>query len=230
ARARRRDRPRRAPARVRRARSAGCTSAALKARLALLEEGGDAFLVVRGLSAAEVRHRLAVERAPEVAAERRVHALLHVPVADERPVRDPPRDLADLVEKPILRDDAVHEPEPEPSARGEDVGEEEELLRLRRADPPRELPRRPVAAAKADAREGGPEARAIRREDEVAGERDPEPRSDRRAVHRRDRHLRHLEEAPRQLVTRALTVDVLLEGLRHGSCGAHRRDVAAGRE
>src|SRR5207249_186537 len=119
------------------ARSAGCAwrSPALEARLALLQEGGDALAVVGRLATAEVRHGLAVEHGAEVGGEREVHVLLHVAVADERPVRDARGDLAHLVQEGVVREDAVHEPERRGLLGRDEVGQEEELLRLGRADP-----------------------------------------------------------------------------------------------
>src|SRR5713226_3068793 len=116
-----------------------CMSATLEARLALLEEGGDAFAMVGRLATAEMRHGLAVEHGAEVGRQRQVHVLLHVPVADQRAVRDALRDPPHLAREGVVREDPVHEPEAGRFVGRDQFGQEEELLCLGRPDPPREL-------------------------------------------------------------------------------------------
>src|SRR5262249_32309860 len=149
-------------------------SPSLEPRLTLLEEGGHALAVVFRQAATQMRDRLAVEKRAEVARRGDVHVLLHVAEAHERSMRDAVRDAAHLGGERVAREDAVHEPEPGRLVRGEELRQEEQLLRLCRPDPPRELPGGAEIAAEPDLREGGAEAGSVGGEAQVTGERDAE--------------------------------------------------------
>src|SRR5262245_27369955 len=75
--------------------------------LALFHKCANAFFVVVGLAAAQVRFGFAVEQRAEVRAHRQIDVGFHVTVADLWTVRDTRGDFADLRRQLIRRDDAI---------------------------------------------------------------------------------------------------------------------------
>src|SRR5215813_315023 len=181
-------------------------------------------------AATQMRDRLAVEERAEVARRGDVHVLLHVAEAHERSMRDAVRDAAHLGDERVAREDTVHEPEPRRLVGGEELRQKEQFLRLCGPDPPRELPGGAEVAAEPDLREGGAEAGTVGGEAQVTRERDAEAGARRRAVDRRDRHLRDRREEPGELVHLVLAIDVIFERPPCGARRAHRGDVASGTE
>src|SRR5262249_41599501 len=86
------------------------------------------------------------------------------------------------------------------------------------------------AAGEADVRKGGAEAGTVGGEARVTRGRGAEAGARRRAVDRRDRHLRDRREEPGELVHLVLAVDVILERPPCSARRAHRGDVASGTE
>src|SRR5262245_22567547 len=113
---------------------------------------------------------------------------------------------------------------------GEKLRQKEQFLRLCGSDPPRELPGGAEVAAEPDLRKGSAEAGTVGGEAQVTRERDAEAGARRRAVDRRDRHLRDRREEPGELVHLVLAVDVILERPPCSARRAHRGDVASGTE
>ena len=70
------------------------------------------------------------------------------------------------------RDDVVDQPDLRPPARVDDVGREDQLLRARQADQPRQEPRASPVRNEPDLREDLAESGAVRGDDEIAAQRE----------------------------------------------------------
>ena len=108
--------------------------------------------------------------------------------------------------------DPGDEPEPLRVRRGQRLGEERQLGRLRRADEPRQEPRRPRVGDEADAAEGQQERRGVGGDPDVAGERERRARPGGDPVDGRDDRLRQPPHREQQRVVPG--ADLVREGQR----------------
>ena len=102
------------------------------------------------------------------------------------------RPLADELVELVIRHHAVHDADALGLARAHDVGEQREFLGFVDPNKSRQQPGAAEIDREAALREDLREARALAGHDQIAAERDVEPRAYRHAVHLRDARLRDL--------------------------------------
>ena len=147
---------------------------------------------------------------------------------DARPLGQALRQRRGLGLQLGIRHDAAGEPEAQRLGRGDHVAQQEQLLRLRRADEAAQEIGAAEIGAEAHLHEGRGEARAFRGDPQVAGQRQRQARPGRNAVYRADRDLRHLRQDAGDLGVAAEHRGAL--GQRDLAATGHGLHVAAGTE
>src|SRR2546422_998619 len=120
-----------------------------------------------------------------------------------------------------------NEPQPLRLLAADLLAQQQVVLRLRQAAKQRQDDGRVVASRHAQARVAVDEPRVLRRDRDVREQARYQPRADRRAVHRRDHHLRAVDQVVDQVARLAPDARPHGEVARHL---LHHREIAAGRE
>ena len=154
--------------------------------------------VVVGARAADHSIGLERERAAQVGANGAIEVLLHVAQRDRRTGGDRFRERPRARHQFVVGNDFVEDAERETFVGADATAGEVQLLRAGDADELRQQPAAAVVAGQADVRERRRDERALRRNAQIARERDRHPGAGRRARQRGDRRLREVEQPQRQ--------------------------------
>src|SRR5439155_8960833 len=219
-------------------RTGSCTTR--EARRPLLAEGGHAFCAVGGAGGDRLVARLHVQAVLERHAESLVEARLGQPVRHGRPLGQPLGELPRLVLELLRGDHAAHEADPQRLLRVDDVGEQDQLHGLGRADEAWEQVCPPAVRHETHAREDLTEARRVGRDPQIGGQRDVQAGSRGHAVdaaengfleplHAKDTAVQALDERSTEIALeerrRALAATLLIAagGERPSSTGEDYR-------
>src|SRR5256714_1327293 len=211
------------------------------ARLPALELGRTPFDEARHALAGVLRRRhellrvrLVPERPGAVGLERAVREPLREPDRPRRRLGEPTRPLAERLIELRPGHDLVHEPDALGLGGRDVVAEEEQLLRLLRADQASEQVRAAGVGRDAAADEHRDESRLLGHDHQVAGEREVHAAPRRRCIHARDDRLlavldRRDQPLPAVADDAGALTDDPLGGARRlrGEWGAARPDVGA---
>src|SRR4051812_11390460 len=204
------------------------TLSALKPRLSLLDERANAFGVVVRATGLPLELCLERELRGEIVVQPRIEAALDESERTRRHSGEPPGEIEAGISENGRRDDVVDEPPLLGGPRIQLVAEHRERGRALIADESRKDERAAAVRDEADFREGLDERRVLRRQHEIAGEREVGAGARGDAVHGADDRL--LERADAVDHRCVLPLDDLAEIRGHAILRQHGGEILSGAE